>query len=352
MAIWVVSDHTQSPYVSAKALVIASPLLLLLAVLPLVDRETRRWSSWPWLLVPLLGLVLFLRVGKDDLRALRWSPVGPTDHARQLETFRPLLAGKSTLFIGGDEFITWELAGVRAQLATLAATPMLPLRPRKTWEYGQALDFDSLPASTLNDYEWIITPRDAASSAPPSQLRLVHSTEDFQLWKRTGRIRERSILEEGEWPGAVLECDTKEGRAILAAGGVAAVRSLPIVAPMPPAVAGDTVSIRLSLPPGAWELETPYTSPLPVEVTAPGLKATLPANLDRGGPRLPIGRITIRSRRPLPVSFHVEDTLLAPSTAVATFNHVVATPAGSVVHVVPIGRACGRYVDWYRAASS
>jgi hypothetical protein len=220
------------------------------------------------------------------------------------------------------------------------------------WEYGQALDFDSLPASTLNDFEWIIVPRDAASSAPPSQLRLVRSTEDFQLWKRTGPIRERSILVEGEWPGAVLECDTKEGRAILAAGGVAAVRPLPIVAPVPPATAGDTVSIRLSLPPGVWELETPYTSPLPVEVTAPGLRATLPANLDRGGPRLPIGRITVRCRRPLAVSFHVEDTLLALSTAVATFNHVVATPAGSVVHIVPIGRACGRYVDWYRAASS
>lgn len=352
LVIWRVSEHSQSPYVSAKALVIASPLLLAVAVLPLVDREPGRRPPWPWLLAPLLGLVLFLRVAGDDLRTLRWSPVGPTDHAHQLETLRPLLAGKPTLFLGEDEFITWELAGVPVQAVALASAPVLPLRPRKAWEDGQAIDFDSVPASTLNDYEWIVSYRDAASSAPPPQLRLVRSTEDYQLWKRVGRIRERSILEEGEWPGAVLRCDTKEGRAILAAGGVAAVRPLPTVAPLPSVAAGDSASIRLGLAPGVWELEMPYMSPFPVEVTAPGLRATLPASLDRIGPRLPVGRIAVRRRGPLSISLHVEDTALAPETATATFTHLVAVPAAGAARVVPIDRACGRYVDWYRAASS
>jgi hypothetical protein len=348
MVIWKVSDHSQSPYVSAKALVVASPLLLLLAVLPLVDREPGRRPPGPLLLAPLLGLVLLLRVGGDDLRALRWSPVGPTGHAEQLETFRPLLAGKPTLFLGNDEFILWELAGSPVQWAAVAATPEVPLRPQKKWEYGEALDFDSVGADTLNDYGWIVTPNDAASSAPPPQLHLVRSTEDFRLWKRVGRVRERSILGEGEWPGAVLRCDTEKGRAIVASGGVAAVRRPPIVAPVPPAAAGSTVSARLDLPAGEWELETPYTSPLPVDVTAPGLSATLAANLDRGGPRLPIGRVTVRRPPPLPISFHVHDTALAPPTAVAIFNSVVATPASDRVRIVSIGRACGKYVDWYR----
>ena len=118
-------------------------------------------------------LVLFLRVGGDDLRALRWSPVGPTGHADQLETFRPLLAGQPTLFLGNDEFILWELAGSPVQWTAVAATPEVPLRPQKEWEYGQALDFDSVDAGTLNDYRWVVTPRDAASSAPPPQLHLV-----------------------------------------------------------------------------------------------------------------------------------------------------------------------------------
>jgi hypothetical protein len=348
MVIWRVSEHSQSPYVSAKALVIASPLLLLLAVLPLVDREPGRGPSMPWLLVPLLGLVLFLRVGTDDLRALRWSPVGPTDHAHQLESFRPLVTGEPTLFLGNDEFVYWELAGAPVDTAAFVSTPAVPLRPQKRWEYGQALDFDSVRAESLNEYRWIVTANDAASSAPPPQLRPVRSTEDFLLWRRVGRVRERSILSEGEWPGAVLRCDTERGRAILSEGRVAAVRRPPIVAPVPSAPPGSTASARLELPAGEWELLTPYTSFLPVQVTAPGLRTTLEANLDRGGPRLPIGKVTVRRPRLLPISFHVDDTALAPPTAIASFNRVVATPASDRVRIVPIDQACGKYVDWYR----
>jgi hypothetical protein len=352
LLIWKFSDHSQSPYVSAKALVIASPLLLLLAALPLADREPGRRPPWPWLLVPLLGLVLFLRIGDDDLRALRWSPVGPTDHARQLESFRPFIAGQSTLFLGGDEFIAWELVGAQVQPVNLASTALFPLRPEKAWEYGQTLDFDSVRSSTLNGYDWTIAPRDASSSAPPPQLRLVRSTDDFQLWKRVGRVHERSILDEGEWPGRVLDCDTMEGRAIVAGGGVAAVRPEPKVAPIAPAAAGETVSVPLDLPAGAWELGMPYASPYPVEVTAPGLKTVLPANFDRPGPRLRVGRLVVRRPGPLSVSFHVEDTALAPAAAVATFSHLVITPAASTDRIVPIAQACGRYVDWYRPAPS
>jgi hypothetical protein len=354
MLIWRVSEHSQSPYVSAKALVVASPLLLLVAVLPLVDREPGRRRPWIWLLVPLLCLLLLLRVGIGDVRALRYSsPVGPTDHARQLQGFRPLIAGKPTLFLGGEVYINWELAGVPVQPVALANVPVLPIRPRKAWVDGQALDFDALRASTLNDFEWIVTPRDAASSEPPSQLHLVRRSEDFELWKRVGRIPERSILAEGEWPGRLLECDSEEGRAALTDGGVAAIRPLPKVALLPPTAApGATFSVPLDLPVGAWELQMPYTSPFPIEVSAPGLKTVLPANLDRPGPRLRVGRLDIRRQRPFSLSFHVEDTALAPAAVQATFGSLVIVPAGGGEEIVPIDQACGKYVDWYRSATS
>lgn len=353
MLIWKYADGSQSIYVAAKALVIASPLVLLLAVLPLVDREPEPWPRrprWLWLLVPLLGLVLFLRVAGDDLRTLRFSPVGPTGHSRQLISFHSLLAGKPTLVLGEDEFLIWEMAGVEARAAALASLPQVPLRPEKEWELGEAIDFDTVSASTLNEYEWIVTPRDAASSAPPPQLRLVRSTEAFQLWKRVGRISERSILNEGQWPGAVFRCDTKQGRAALARGGVAAVRRPPIAVPGGAAVAGSGFAVRVDLPVGSWQLEAPYTSHLPVEVKAPGLSTELPANLDRLGPRWPIGRLTVRRRRPFSISFQVEDILLAPGTATTNVGYVLATPVEDVDRIVPIARACGKYVDWYRSA--
>ncbi|HET6448410.1 MAG TPA: hypothetical protein VFG31_04805, partial [Conexibacter sp.] len=100
LLIWAVATSSQSPYVSAKALVIASPLLMALAVVPLVERGSGR-RAWH-VLAAVLALALLLRVGVDDVRALRVSPVGPTDHLRELRSLRPLLDGRPTLFLGND----------------------------------------------------------------------------------------------------------------------------------------------------------------------------------------------------------------------------------------------------------
>ncbi len=355
LLIWEYSDGSQSIYVTAKALVIASPLLLLLAALPLLDRGPRSQSPRLralWLLAPLLGLVLLFKVVESDLRALRFSPVGPTDHAEQLIGFRPLIEGGKTLFFGEDEFAHWTLVGSQMQPIALSATSTVPLRPQKRWEFGKASDFDSLPAAALNEYEWFVLARSAAMSAPPPQLRLVRSSDDFELWRRVGRVRERSILVEGEWPGAVLACDTERGRALLARGGVAAVRRPPLAAPPASVLAGDTATLRLRLPAGSWQLEASYVSPRPVEVTAPGLRTTLPANLERTGPRFLIGRIVVPRTGPVAISFAVDDTWLAPDTAAANFTELIAAPVGAKERIVPIERACGRYVDWYRLAPS
>lgn len=351
--IWQYADRSQSIYVAAKALMIASPLLLLLTVLPVLDRQQERWPRrprWAWLVAPALIVVLFLRVGHDDLQALRFSPVGPTDHARQLMSFRAPLADKSTLVFDGDEFLIWELAGVESRAAAFVSVPQVPMRPAKDWESGEAIDFDTVPASALNEYEWVIAPRDASSSAPPPQLHLVRSTEDFQLWKRVGRVRERSILKEGQWPGAFFQCNTDEGRAIVASGGVAAIRGAPILATGGRARAGRTLSIPLDLPPGRWQLVAPYTSGFPLQVEAPGLSTELPASLDRLGARWPIGHVTVHRQRSFSISFAPEETPLASKTATLTVPYILVIPARAVDRVVPISRACGKYVDWYRSA--
>jgi hypothetical protein len=48
------------------------------------------------------------------------------------------------------------------------------------------------------------------------------------------------------------------------------------------------------------------------------------------------------------IEFTVGDTLLSPDVP-ATIGPLVATPV-SPERVVPVRRACGRYVDWYRPA--
>jgi hypothetical protein len=363
MLIWAVSIHSQSPYVVAKALVIASPLLLALAVLPLVeqlpDRVPRSFSSLfrsvpgqplSWGLAAILVVVLFLRVGVSDVRALRASLIGPTDHADQLRELRPLLDDQPTLFLGDDDFIKWELAGVPVGTPIFGAEVGTPIRPKKGWAPGMALDFDLVDAATLNSYRWIITTRDAAGSAPPPQIRLVRATPSFDLWRRVGRVHPRSILAEGGMPGADLDCRTPTGRAVLRGGGVAAVRPQPVEAAGSLLAPGGTATVEIPLGPGRWQLESTYLSRLPVQVTAPGLRTTLPPSLDRPGPRWPIGPLTVRGKQPTVLTFSIGDPLLAPNLPVADLGMIVAT-RDQPERIIPVSRACGRYVDWYRPSA-
>jgi hypothetical protein len=364
MLIWWVSIRSQSPYVVAKALVVASPLLLAVAVLPLVEQAPDRlprplsslFKSVPgqplsWGLASLLAIVLFFKVGVSDVRALRASPVGPTNHAEQLRRLRPLLHGQPTLFLGDDDFVKWELAGLPLSTSIFAAEVGTPVRAEKGWEPGMPLDFDVLDAATLNSYRWVITTRDAAGSAPPPQMHLVRTTQSFDLWRRVGEVRERRTLAEGGMPGAILDCRTPKGRAVLRGGGVAAVRAQPVEASGSLLAPGGTASVELSLPPGRWQLESTYLSRLPVEVTAPGLRTTLPPSLDRPGPRWPIGGLTGQEKGPTVLTFSVEDPLLAPNMPVTDLGTIVAT-RDEPDRIVPVRRACGRYVDWYRPSAA
>jgi hypothetical protein len=364
MVIWRLSMHSQSQYTVAKALVIASPLLMILALLPLIEQLPDRYPrSFPplfrsvprqpfsWALAALLAALLVYAVGASDVRALRVSPVGPTAHADELRELRPLLHEKPTLFLGDDDFIHWELSPVPVKAAVFGASPEVPIREEKHWANGMALDFDTVDAGTLDEFDYVITTRDAAGSQPPPQMHLVKATRDFELWHRVGKVQERSVLpEEGE-SGKVLECDTPEGKEVLAGGGVAAIRGAPAVVEAPGLAPGESATVSLPLGPGRWVLESDYLSRLPVDVTGPGLETTLPANLDRIGPRYPIGTIQVEGSGETEITFHVGKELLAPDVQVTGLGQVTATPVAPE-RVVPIHQACGKYVDWYRSATS
>ncbi|MBS1881956.1 MAG: hypothetical protein JSS97_03245 [Actinobacteria bacterium] len=373
MLIWRVSMNSQSPYVVAKALVIASPLLLIVAVLPLLEQFPDRLSwLWPkrgggrdwlrslvasvpgqpfsWALAATLAAVLFVVIGVSDVRALRASPVGPTYQASELRELSPLVDYKPTLFLGDDDFIKWELPGVPVGAPVFGGEESM-IRAEKGWTRGEPLDFDTVDAATLNSYDYVITTRDAAGSQPPPQMHLVRQTPDFQLWRRVGKVQERSVLPEGEGSGAVLDCTSAEGRKILAGGGVAAVRPAPVVVEGHLLGPGGSETIELPLVRGEWIIESSYNSRLPVTVTGPGLDVTLEPNLDRPGPRFPVGELVVRKPEKVKLTFTVSDPFFARAQVVTDLGKVTATPRYPE-KVVPIAQACGKYVDWYRGAGS
>ena len=347
MLIWWVSSERESPYVAAKALVIASPLLALVAALPLTSGPPPgpgyRFAR------PIVLAVLVAIIGVSSLGALRVSRVGPTDHTDQLRALRSELDGRPTLFLGNDDFIGWELAGVPVE-APYVGYQRLPIPNEKFWTYGQALDFDTVDAGTLNRVDWVITTRDAAGSVPPEQFEVARRTSDFTLWRRTGTVEPRQLLPEGDAGGGILDCSANPGRALARTPGMmAAVRPTSAGVALPPLIPGASVTVEVPLQPGAWELATPYESPMPIEVTAPGLRARLPANLDRPGPRWPIGRIQVTGTEPVPITFHAEDNWLRSDAVPAIPKSVVATPADFRLDVMPARKACGRFVDWFSA---
>ena len=267
-----------------------------------------------------------------------------------MRELRQELHGKPTLFLGNDDFIGWELAGVPLT-APVIGFQVLPIPPEKGWVYGMPLDIDSVDVSAINSTHWVITTRDAAQSALPAQLHLVRTTADFQLWHRTGVVAPRKILKEGQNPGATLDCGIPAMRALVSKGGKAEVRKPPIVTSVPGVIPrGETITVHLSLRPGTWDLETSYVSSRPVTVSGPGgVLRRLPANLDRPGPRWPIARVVVPKSGSLTLTIHAAAgwfTRLIPAANGAYMNTVAATPVGTE-RVVPLRAACGRYVDWY-----
>ena len=351
-AIWAVSAHTQSGYVAAKALVILTPLLVLLAVRPLVQplartpQMPRLWAFAPFL----LAAVLVAKCVDDSWDSLRVSPIGPRDHMQELRGLRPLLGREQTLFLGNDDFIRWELAGVPVT-APIVGIPQLPIRPEKAWVYGQALDFDSVDAATLNRFKWVVAPRDAAGSAPPPQMRLVRRTPSYAVWRREGVVQPRALLAENDSPAARLKCKTRVGRKVLRGGGVAALRRGPVSVAAPGVPPGSTATVPLLLGAGTWDLVTQYVSPRAVEVRGPGLRTTLPPHRDRPGTRWPIGRVTLERAGRVELRAHVPKDRWTPVNAGAWLTSVIAVPA-SGQRLVPVRQACGALVDWYRPRSA
>jgi hypothetical protein len=126
---------------------------------------------------------------------------------------------------------------------------------------------------------------------------------------------------------------------------------------------GALASQPLRLRAGEWEISIQYDATRDLAVRAPGLDATLPANLDYRGslPYFPVGRVDVPRSGPVTVSVSVNRPPLAGrllgSDSVAHLGAVAASPAGRGAvlpgageRTVPLADACGRYVDWYVGA--
>jgi hypothetical protein len=121
-----------TPYTAAKAIEIASPVVALTILLPLLRGAACRVCPRPVDKLDMrrpcaVAAVLFvLAAAACSLLALANAPVGPTSYSPSLTEMRPLLARDSTLVVAsptlladehGSPYISWELRGGQVCIA-------------------------------------------------------------------------------------------------------------------------------------------------------------------------------------------------------------------------------------------
>jgi hypothetical protein len=375
-----------TPYTQAKCLAIAAPLVILISLRGLLSADAIEGEEaavpagdsgwWPprpvrplvSFGVPLLTLAFAAAAAFSTLLPLRQAAVGPDYHLQEMRRMRPIVDGQNVLFLGRDNFVSWELIGseVYAPITNHYDVEETHSLYRAT-DLNAKFDWDNLPPFVMNKFKWVVTTSAAMQSQAPSGFSPRLRTHDFILWHRDHPVGQRRTLFEPINPGAPLDCtDPGESKLRKVDGTATAFTVQPVVGrvwrPSPELTQSKPAQQRLYLTPGRWDISIQYASTQPLHVTAAGgplaapFDATLRTNLLFRGPSpyYPVG--TLEVRRPGEVVFDVsvDDPPLIGrilhTESKAYLTGLAATRADPPRQVVPVHQACGRYVDWYEVA--
>ncbi|MBW8060292.1 MAG: hypothetical protein FVQ78_08190 [Solirubrobacterales bacterium] len=364
-------------YPQAKALMIAAPLAMLVAIRPLLAElapspsagmpGVARRLAWGALAVAFVGGAAY-----SSFLALRDAPVGPPGHGAELRAFLPTLHGEPVLYAGQDRYAAYEL---------LSADTHVPLvefpdsevaqnleKPFDTGDAYSPIDFDSFSRGTLDRFPYVVTGRAAWDSQAPPNFRRIAATPSYLLWERTGPTpADRHVLLEGTAPAALAGCAAPEIRILTSNPGRASLFPAPEIGPKrrwdegSVLGTGERTSQTLRLPAGRWRLSLQYFSPFGLTLTAPGFREPLKPALDgqrpdtislsNNGQFWPAGEIVSVGGRVRFTLHTAEATALQSLTGYdgkAYVGELAAVPA-EPHRTVALRDACGRWIDWYES---
>ncbi len=284
VALYLVSLPFSGEYSRAKALMIAAPLAMLVAVRPLLvelgrgstkerldsaPSQSRPWEPLRRLAWSALAVVFIGGAAYSSFLALREAPVGPPGHGAELRAFMPIVRGKSVLYAGQDRYAAYELAGSDTHVPLVEfPDPEVAQNPEKPFDTGDAyspIDFDSFSRATLDRFRYVITGRAAWNSQAPPNFHRIAVTPSYILWKRVGPTPpNRQVLLEGTEAGVLANCAEPEVRILTANPGRASLfPASPVIGAKGSWDAGSELgtgaqtSQTLSLPAGRWDLSLP-----------------------------------------------------------------------------------------------
>jgi hypothetical protein len=384
-----------TPYTQAKALAIGAPVIMLIGLRGLLSADALAGEEgdvpegggagwWPprrlrplvGFGVPLLLMAFAAAAAFSTLLPLRQAAVGPDYHLQEMLRMRPIVDGQDVLFLGRDNFVSWELIGseVYAPITNHYDVEEIPSLYRAT-TLNAKFDWDNVPPhgpnpevpDGLSDFDWVVTTSAAEQSQAPPAFEPRLRTHDFILWQRTGAVDQRRTLFEPLNPGAPLDCqDPAEAKLGAVKGTATAFTVQPALGkvwrPDSDLTESQPAAQSIYLTPGRWDISIQYASTQPLQVagTGPGLaspfRAELRTNLLFRGPSpyYPVGSLVVE--RPGEVEFHVDVDdpplvgRLLGTESKAYLGAIAATRADPSRHAVPLRAACDRYVDWYAVA--
>jgi len=388
-ALYLASLPSSGDYSQAKALMIAAPLAMLVAIRPLLVEfpslrsrrdESGRYTSafgpsagvvrlgWGALALAFVGGAVY-----SSLLVLRDAPVGPPGHGAELRAFLPTLRGEPVLYAGQDRYAAYDLLGADTHVPIVEfVDPEVSENPEKPFDTGDAyspIDFDSFSVGTLDRFPYVITGRAAWNSEAPPNFRRIAATPSFLLWQRTGATPEdRHVLLEGTDAGAKAGCASPEIRILLANPGRASLFPAPAIGgrgrwrPGNVLGTGESASQTIELPAGRWRLSLQYFSPFGLSLIAPGFRHELEPALDGQRPNTislandgqfwPAGEL-VSSGGPVRIAIAADEASTLQSIASyagkAQIGNLVAVPVGPR-RLVPLGEACNGWIDWYESA--
>jgi hypothetical protein len=393
--LYVVSLPFSGDYSRAKALMIAAPLVMLIASRALLAGPGAGWRAPPAaqprlggaasgrgavfgrLAWGLLAIAFLGGAAYSTFLVLREAPIGPPGHGAELAAFKAELHGENVLYAGQDRFAAYELLGADTDVPVVEfPDPDVQENPTKPFDTGNAyspIDFDSFTYSTLNHHKYLITGAAAWNSQAPSSMEEIGRTDSYILWKRTENSPEdRQSLLEGTQPATRVDCASPEIRILVAHRGPAGIfASAPVIGSKdawdagPVLETGQRTSQTLDLPAGRWLLSLQYFSPFDVTLSAPGFEEALKPALDGQRPNTislandgqywPAGQFVQRTAGPVRFTLTTEEasTLqrLTGYDGKAYFGQLVAVRA-EPRQTVDLGQTCGRWLDWYESTAA
>ena len=235
--------------------------------------------------------------------ALRDAVVAPDDRFQELKALRDEVAGSSVLALTSDRYTDYYLRGAEVLSPAKNAEQQIPGRLGK--EFRLPVDFDSVYASDLDGFDYVVTTDAEYQSGAPPNFEEVQRTDSYVLWKRNGVTPFVGVLAEASRPGRIFRCNRPKFKRLLSRTGVAITWPRPVIAkrgfwePDETLAPGESATQTFDLPRGEWDLSFQYSSEAaPIEVSAGDLTAELPPGVEGGipyrpneGPFWPVGEV-------------------------------------------------------------